>query len=172
MEEWRDIPDIEFYQASSHGRIRSLDRTLHFNNGYVDQSQFYKGQILKHYYNRKGYHRVDLGRHGGKWFVHSLIAITFRGPQPFPKWQVDHIDNDKNNNYVTNIQWLPSWCNNVKNRDENGNRKGAKPITLRNTLTNELHIFDSGIDASVLGLSSANITRIRKGKISKGYIMV
>ena len=117
MEEWRNIN--EHYQVSNQGRVRSLDRTLHFNNGYVDQSQFFKGQILTHYKNKKGYHRVKLGSRGKAWFVHTLVAIAFKGSQPFDGWQVDHIDNDKENNTAGNMQWLPAWCNRTKGRGQN-----------------------------------------------------
>lgn len=100
-EEWKDIKGYEgYYQASSLGRIRSLDR--------IDTSgKRRKGKVLKYKHDGGGYPSVILAR-GCKdhtIHVHRLIAETFI-PNPDNKPTVNHIDENKENNAVSNLEWM------------------------------------------------------------------
>lgn len=55
--------------------------------------------------SKTGYLFVNLG--DKEEYVHRLVAKTFIPPfGENPGLQVDHIDNDKTNNFVSNLQWL------------------------------------------------------------------
>ena len=99
QEIWKDIEGYEgTYQISSLGNIKSLPRKT--NN------QFYKGIYLKQTLY-KGYLKVQLSNHSkSKWFlVHRLVAMAFI-PNPQNKPQVNHIDGNKSNNKVSNLEWV------------------------------------------------------------------
>lgn len=92
---WKDIPGYEGkYQVSNKGRVKSLN----FN-------RTGKEAILKAK-NHVGYPRVILWK-GGKRHeicVHRLVAEAFL-PNPDNKQFVNHIDGDRRNNNVENLEW-------------------------------------------------------------------
>lgn len=114
-EEWRDVVGYEgFYQVSSHGRVRSVDRIIHnVGHGY---SRKYKGRIKSPSLNTKGYPKVLLSKNGvdNTHKIHRLVAQAFI-PNPNRLPQVDHIDGIKTNNHVSNLEWVTN--------QENHNRK-------------------------------------------------
>lgn len=104
-EEWQDIPGYEgYYQASSLGRLRSLDRTVVGKNGYIYPQ---KGRILCCRHNRYGYLQVNFCNNQGckTVLVHRMVAKTFI-PNPENKFAVDHINGIKDDNAITNLQWV------------------------------------------------------------------
>lgn len=87
------------YQITSKGRVISADRYDRFNRHY--------GGELKHACTPTGYHFVNLCKDGERKhaYIHQLVARTFI-PNPENKKYVDHIDNDKDNNDVSNLRWV------------------------------------------------------------------
>ena len=105
---WKDIPGFEKqYQASSLGRIRSVDRQLFVNNAWGSKSiKNYAGKLLnfRNKINGAGYYTVSLGTYCHR-DVHRLIAETFL-KTPSKKHQVNHKNCNKLDNRVSNLEWL------------------------------------------------------------------
>jgi len=104
--EWRPIPDYEdYYEASSDGRVRSVDRKVPDNNQYETYSSHMKGRVLKPqiHRNRKV---VCLSKHGNTKYIyiHRLVCAAFHGA-PEPKQVAMHLDNDPDNNVPSNLRW-------------------------------------------------------------------
>jgi hypothetical protein len=99
-EEWRDIPGFEGkYQVSTLGNVRSIDRTV--------GSRVYSGRILRPRLEKRGYLRLTLssGSFRKTDSVHRLVAIAFiENPQNLPA--VNHIDGNKTNNKLENLEWV------------------------------------------------------------------
>lgn len=72
------------------------------------------GKIIEHYVNEYGYHNVYLYKDGEKKGkrVNRLVAMAFI-PNPLGKPQVNHIDGDKDNNNVWNLEWVTNKENSV-----------------------------------------------------------
>ena len=100
MEVWKPVPDYEgLYEVSNLGRVRSL------YNGY---------RILKQAIGTRGYKNVCLCRKGTQKLanVHRLVALCFvPNPQNLPC--VNHKDENKQNNEVSNLEWCSYYYNNV-----------------------------------------------------------
>lgn len=109
MEVWKDIQGFEgIYQVSSLGRVRSLDRVIHKLN--VEQRM--RGRILSPTNNGTGYMKVNLSKDGKAklCFVHRLVVEAFI-PNSCKLSQINHIDENKSNNQVNNLEWCSSEYN-------------------------------------------------------------
>lgn len=101
-EQWKPVEGYEgLYEISNLGRVKSLNYN---HTG--------KERILKPIKNIWGYLQVNLCRNGKvkRFFVHRLVASAFL-PNPEGFEQVNHIDENKTNNVVSNIEWCSRWYN-------------------------------------------------------------
>lgn len=107
-EEWRSIPGYEGrYEASTKGRIRSVDRIVYSRNRYTGMPfpRYLKGQILKPgRYCKSGHVSVVLGRKTPGKPVHQLIMRTFVGDPP-EGHEVLHRDGNPQNNRLDNLRY-------------------------------------------------------------------
>lgn len=117
-EVWRDIWSFEgSYQVSNFGNVRSLDRYIyHPRMGKI----FRKGKMLKQSYASKGYKQVCLNDNGRTttFRVHRLVAMMFI-ENPDNLETVNHIDGNKENNHVSNLEWC-SVADNLRHASVNG----------------------------------------------------
>lgn len=113
MEEvWVVLEDWPDYQISNYGRVYSNRRN----------------RILKTNLGRDGYYRVNLSNVDG-WkniSIHRLVALMFVSGY-FDGAIVNHIDGDKTNNVVTNLEWV-THKENVNHAYSMGLNKGRGAI--------------------------------------------
>lgn len=91
MEEvWKTINGFEKYQISNFGRVKGV-----------------KGQIMKGRKSGAGYLVVALRATEGSKnrYIHRVVAEHFI-PNPNNLTDVNHIDEDKENNHISNLEWL------------------------------------------------------------------
>lgn len=102
---WVDIVGfVGMYQISSEGKVKSLTRSLINSRG---QYRVINERILKLKTDKDGYLRVGLRKAGQKqkyFFIHRLVCTHFK-QNPSDKPTVNHLDGDKKNNKINNLEF-------------------------------------------------------------------
>lgn len=176
MEKWKTIDGYEgIYQVSNQGRVKSLSRKVpHARHGFVSV----KEKILKPDTNHDGYARVGLCKEGlnSTHKVHRLVATAFLQKKDDGN-VVNHIDGNKSNNSVKNLEWvtqsenvLHSYQNGLQKplRGElNGNSKLTQELVNQIRSTYKFGEFGLKKTADMFGVSKRNVLDIIKYRIWK-----
>lgn len=104
QEQWKPIKGYEgLYEVSNLGRVKSLPK--YHNCGKQGYMQSEKN--LKQIKQNSGYLCVCIYKNGigKKYLIHRLVAETFI-PNPENKTQVNHLDGNKENNCIDNLEWV------------------------------------------------------------------
>jgi hypothetical protein len=94
---WKEIKGYTNFMVSNDGQVKNVKKNL----------------IRKQRVSKNGYAIIDLTENGVKttFYVHRLVAQAFiDNPNDFP--QVNHIDENKLNNNVSNLEWCDASYNN------------------------------------------------------------
>jgi hypothetical protein len=105
MEKWASIRGYGgWYDVSDHGNIRSWKDG---KNGELDEPKTLKTMV-----SSSGYVKVDISHNGIKrrLVMHELVAASFIGDRP-NGMHIDHIDEDKTNNHVSNLEYVTPRAN-------------------------------------------------------------
>lgn len=153
--EWRIIEEFPNYQINENGDIKS----------------FRNNKVITNKLNHGGYHYVGLWYEGKlhSRLVHRLVAQTFI-PNPDNKPQVNHVDSNKINNHVSNLEWCTQ-KENMKHRTEHEvNTKRVRQYDLEGNFIEEFKSLT--IAASFIGSSKGTLSNACLGrkKTCKGYI--
>ncbi len=137
-ERWLPVVGYEdFYEVSSFGRVRSLDRVVRAKNGC---NKHLKGKVLKAVpHSRDGYQQVylfKLGKQATKK-VHGLVMTTFIGEYP-EGMEVRHLDGCRANNYLSNLCYgtkKENYADSILHgRDNKGVKNSRSKLTEENVL--------------------------------------
>lgn len=122
---WKDVMGYEgYYQVSNHGRVRSLmKREAHIRK---------EPRIKKHGTLKNGYKLVILWKKFKlkNFLVSRLVALHFI-PNPLGLREVNHIDCDKSNNAVSNLEWVSSKENKIHAIKHGLSAKGSRMGTSK-----------------------------------------
>lgn len=180
IEIFKDIKGYEgLYQVSNWGRVKSLN---YLHTG--------KAELMNPVQDTDGYLTVQLWKNGKPKTckVHRLVAQTFI-PNPENKPQVNHIDEDKTNNFVflnedgsvdkekSNLEWKSHKDNcNHGTRNERISKKMTNgklsKLVLQFTLNGEfIREWHSTMECERNGFNSGHVSSCCNGKqkTHKGY---
>ena len=143
MEEiWRPIPGFEYYSVSNIGRVKNPF-----------------GKVLKPSQNYKGYLIVNLSSEYIKhkqMFVHRAVALAFI-PNPANLPQVNHINHNKSDNNVENLEWCTNSYNLIYSK--------GKKVRQYSKSGEFIKEFNCVADASrEYNIPTTNISKCCKGK--------
>lgn len=128
MEEWKKLIQCTDYMISSYGRIKSK------KNG--------REIILKPSYTHDGYLKQAISINGRShtYRIHRLVAEHFI-PNPDNKATVNHIDGDKTNNRVENLEWA-SLSEQMKHAYKLGLKKPVRGYMQGNSVLTEEQVIE------------------------------
>ena len=129
---WKDVVGYEgLYQVSNLGRIKSKYRviTIHEKRGIKERPQ--KEIYVIPTKDKKGYYRTSMcvGNKHICPLVHRVVAQAFI-PNPYNKKEINHIDGNKENNKVDNLEWV-THLENMQHASKNGlmpKKLRARPV--------------------------------------------
>lgn len=163
-EEWKPIKGFKgLYEVSNTGKIKSFQRG--------------KTKILRQNISQRGYHHVILSKNkvNKDLRVHRLVASAFI-PNPLNKPEVNHIDGNKDNNNVDNLEWA-TCKENIDHAIKMGlcderikNRRC--PVMVFDMNNNFIGKFQSQMMAAkCLGINHKNISRAlcERDNVTCGY---
>ena len=147
MEIWKDIKNYEdCYEVSNQGRVRRKDGYV--NTGIKNSDKkFLKGKILKTNLKRNGYLTVALSKNSKvkSISIHKLVAQAFCERSDETKTEVNHINCNKQDNRVENLEWVTPKENKTHAKENNRynppNRKKVRCKQLNK-------IFESSYEAA------------------------
>ena len=129
-EKWKYIKDYELlYEVSNFGRVRSLDR-------FDSCGRKVKGKILQVNYNQYGYVSVILCKNGQnkRVLIHRLVLSTFVPIINMNKMQVNHINENKTDNRICNLEWCDAKYNiNYGTRTKKATESKSIPVKCLTT---------------------------------------
>lgn len=132
MELWKRIKGFSDYEISSHGNIRSLERTKKFKNGRI--VHFSPKKKTQRIHPGNGFLMTDLIDNAGKKktiYPHKLVASVFIiNDRPRKNKVVIHLDGDLQNNKVENLKWS-SYSESIKIGFLTGKRDNSDLWTKR-----------------------------------------
>ncbi len=147
---WKEIPQelVSFngYMVSSYGRVK--------NN---------KGRITNGYSKENDYLVVNINSKG--YFIHRLVAYVFI-PNPENKPIVNHIDGNKQNPKLDNLEWVTYTEN--SNHAVLINKIKTKPIIQYDLNMKQINEFNSVKEASeILKIAQSTVSNI----CNKNYVL-
>jgi hypothetical protein len=118
-------------------------------------------KYLKHFSSNTGYPQVSLNLNGSKktYFVHRLVAEAFL-PNPENKPQVHHIDGDRTNPSLSNLQWTTP----KENNNDDIHKENCKCNCKKVYCVEAKKVYDSQTAAArEMGLSPSRISECCRG---------
>ena len=162
--EWRPVRGFEgYYEVGDAGDIRSMPRTV------PDTAHGYRtihGKTMRQAYDRNGYLVVNLHKLGVSSVlpVHRLVAEAFIS-NLFGLPVVNHIDGNKANNTVENLEWVSYSENNVHALQTKLRAPKSNPVMQMDMSGDTIAVYESVADASrQTGISRGMISHAVHGR--------
>lgn len=152
MEIWKDIKGYEgLYKISNLGNVKSLPRATT------------KGKLLVKNLDSYGYEKVTLSKNGihKQFSVHKLVATSFI-ENPYNLKSINHKDEVKTNNIVSNLEWCSEKYNvnygSCIPKRSNRRKRAVLQFSKSGELIRE---WASAVDAEIaLGISRKQISAV------------
>ena len=117
----------DYYEVDQFGRVFAKERTIHVTDHDREYDKHLPSRQMKQSVHTKGYKTVPLTKDGvcTTKFVHRIVAEAFI-PNPDDLPFVNHIDEDKTNNFVENLEWCTEQYNSTYGKAREKHAKALK----------------------------------------------
>lgn len=172
---WKPIEENPVYLVSNYGRVRTIDHPVwcKVNNSYSIR----KGRFCTPTNNNsKRYWRVgvQINNRQKHLAIHRLVAKAFI-PNPYNLPQINHIDGDKNNNKVSNLEWCNNgynqahaWKNNLKDVTKMSEHSSFRKLTVEQVrfIKEEYNKVDTSIRGNKMDFARKMQTKFNLKSVS------
>lgn len=160
---WKHVVGYEgLYSVSNSGKVYRHPKRI--REDYRPFTQL--GKLLKPYRDRDGYLRVALFKGTNKkvFGIHRLVAEAFiPNPNEFPV--VNHKDEVKHNNSVTNLEWATIHYNdNYGNRNKKISEGVSKQVVSFNPINGEIKVYRKISDVAKDGFNPTHVSSCCTGR--------
>lgn len=171
-EVWRDVRGHEgLYEVSSHGRVRSFERRGVYAGRYRPTMMVFPAIDMRICTTRNGYKYVALKKPNGpsiKYSLHRLVMAAHVGDPPEGRGQVNHIDGDKANNHLENLEYCSAQENLLHLTRCLGRKRGGSGAKSKLTEAQAISVLRDGRIlreiAAEYGVSIQAIHHIKSGR--------
>lgn len=179
-EEWRSVPGYEgIYEASSYGRVRSLDRTIEKPQAKHGYPRRVAGRVLSQTLNKaNGYYYLRLSNAEGvgtMMQVSHAVCLAFHGPRP-ARMQVCHNDGKKANNRPDNLRYASKQDNEADKSRHRTLKRGAELSSLTDDDVHQIRrlVVENDLEtvAKSYGVKRATISAIASRRTWKHLPML
>ena len=165
LKEWKVIDNFPDYAVNNYGEVKRI----------MPARRSRVGRMLKPYIMKDGYYlfRLKLNRKTHYKLAHHLVLETFKCKRPEGK-ECNHIDGDKSNNNITNLEWVTRSYNlkhafklglrNVKGEKHPRNKLTEDDIYFIRELYSDGNFFQRDI-AEMVGCTQDHISKIVTQKV-------
>lgn len=146
---WKTINNFETYEVSDEGQVRNK-KTF---------------RVLSSNLNGRGYCKVGIMKDGKRHMklVHRLVMEAFNPVEGMEELVINHIDEDKTNNTLSNLEWCSQQYN-VNYGNAQRNRTKKQGINQYDLDFNLLNTFENTETASkATGINSSGIRQVARG---------
>lgn len=168
---WTDVKGYEgLYEINNFGEIKSLGRVVQYSDGRLRRCD---GKIMKQHVNAQGYMSVRLtneDKESKLELVHRLVLSSFE-ENIDDELVVNHIDGNKINNNLDNLEWT-TYSENNQHAYDMDLKKNKRKVVMYDLKGNILKTFDSIHSAErETGISYKNIQSVCKNRriVAGGY---
>lgn len=133
---WKDVSSFEgLYQISNFGRVKSLPKKKGYGVGYIQREH-----IMQNSFNGE-YYFVTLRKQNKSYrcYIHRLVASAFLENKA-KKREVNHINGDKTDNRVVNLEWctrsenaVHAWKTGLQRWTEESKEKKGRAVVCVDT---------------------------------------
>lgn len=156
IEYWRPIPNYEGkYYVSNLGRIKNSH-----------------GKIIKLQRNNRGYVIYTFNDCGKTTlYIHHLVMEVYGDHKPAPHYQIDHVDGNKINNCIANLEWVTPSENTRRAYQNNLKQPSGAIKAFQVDIDNDniIMTFSTITDAALTTGDSTYSIRTQKTLTAKGY---
>lgn len=166
IEIWKPVLNYETsHEVSNLGRVRSLDRVA--CNG-----RFYTGRILSQK-DIRGYMNTTLALNGtiSTKQSHRLVMLAFKYVENHADLRVNHIDGDKSNNILTNLEWCTASQNQKHSyaiglQNQHGENNNCSKLTWDDVdkIRNQYQHLSETQTAKIFNVNRATIGLVRRNE--------